>query len=608
MTYVASLPSLWQSFSRRSAAPFLITRDSQHSHGDLMALARRYAARFHGLALPAESRVVICLSDELLAIGAFVAALFDGHVPVMLSPQSGRERVSGVCAAVDAALLVCGAGEFPGLATPRLTPDAAAAGAPARQSGGFLSRLLGSGGERRLAPGLATEGEDPRLPEGRDGLAYLLFTSGTTAAPTGVEITRHNLFFHIATLCRLFGFDAHARVFNATPLGHTDGLVMGPLLALVTGGALIRPGAFEVGGIEQWLDQLRLLRATHMISNPTVLALIDRFASQNDYFDAPEFRGIICSASLLSPAQWQRFETRFRTELWNLYGLTETVTTALYAGRHPEMGAIGSIGKAIDCEVRLGDAQGEALPAEPGASGEIQLRGGHIFRGYWRNPERSRATFTPDGFMRTGDIGRLRPDGSYDFLGRLKAAINSGGTLIRGEEIDECLLRHPAVAECVTIGLPDPDFEEIPVSAVVLKQEAGEDELTAHARSQLEPLKVPKRIVAVASIPRGDSGKPKLEALRGMLRDLVEAPRPASAPAADLEEEIRQIAARVFRVDAASLSAASTPDTVKGWDSFTQLNLILETEAALGLRIPASAVAKLRSLGQLAAAVKAVRG
>ena len=129
-------------------------------------------------------------------------------------------------------------------------------------------------------------------------------------------------------------------------------------------------------------------------------------------------------------------------------------------------------------------------------------------------------------WLRTGDLGLRRPDGSVEIRGRLKTVIMSGGFLIRPEEVDEVLSGHPAVAEAATVGVPDPDFGEVAISAVVLDGTADELDLTQHCRANLEPMKVPKRIVTVTEIPRGDAGKPKLEALRALLAPA----EPATAP------------------------------------------------------------------------------
>ena len=520
---------------------------------DLAALSSIHAAK-----TPAGDRIMITLEDEAQASAAFIASLLSGLTPVMLPSDIGKERRDSIHQLLQPALVV-------------------------------------SDGAMFSAP------EGLIVPEGHqnpDHLAYVLFTSGTTAEPSGVEITRGNLFSHLRTLIRLFDFNSRSRVFNPTPVSHTDGLIFGPMLAISTGGAFIRPGPLNLPELGSWAGLLRQHGATHMVTNPTVLSLIYRSAEDSDLFKGEGFRGVISSASLLRPDLWHRFEERFGTQIWNLYGLTETVTSALYAGRHPEMGAVGSLGKPVDCEARV-SAVSHGL-ANRDQAGELELRGDHIFRGYWKNPARTAATFTEDGWMRTGDLVRRQQDGSFVFLGRLKSAINSGGTLIRGEEIDECLLRHPAVLESVTVGMEDAEFEEIAVSAVVLSGEVTEVELVAHCRDALERLKVPKRVIALESIPRGGAGKPILGMLRELIRDRLDVKKDTCLDEQPLlHQQVIDLAALVFRSDPATLSLASGPHTVEGWDSFTHINLILQAETEFAVRIPGSYVTKVRTLGDL---------
>ena len=194
------------------------------------------------------------------------------------------------------------------------------------------------------------------------------------------------------------------------------------------------------------------------------------------------------------------------------------------------------------------------------------------------------------------------------FLGRVKAAINSGGTLIRGEEIDECLLHHPAVAEAVTVGLPDEEFEEIAVSAVVLRGGAEEAELMRHCRAELEALKVPKRILVVPAIPRGDAGKPNLQSVRELLTSLMQR-QTVDIPliSDDLERQLLDLAALVFGVSPQSLSPSSSPESVEGWDSFKHVNLVLQTEDLFSIRIPGSAIPKIKTLGDLIGLIRQIR-
>jgi len=445
---------------------------------------------------------------------------------------------------------------------------------------------------------------EPRLSDAVDKLAYLLFTSGTTQAPSGVMVTRHNLLAQLTTLSRLFACTSQTRLFNDMVLAHGDGLVQGPLLALANGSTLIRSGGFTVSGMEDWLNRVRQERATHVITVPTIWSMVDRYAQHDDYFDAPECSHLMSVADRLDPGLWRRIEARFKRPVFNQYGLTETVASALYAGPHPEMGSFGTIGRPVDCEARL------APPvADDSDEGELELRGNNIFAGYWKNTVRTEESFTADGWMRTGDLAARRPDGSYEIRGRIKTTIMTGGFLIRPEEIDEVMATHPAVTQSVTVALPDSDFGEIPVTAVVLSTAVNEAALALHARARLETLKVPKRIIALPSISRGDAGKPRMGELRATLAATIELEATARAEGKPdgTFAAVRALAAEVFRVDATSLQATSSPETVPGWDSFSQIMLILATEDRFKIRIPASKVAGIRSLGELHVVIKDTR-
>lgn len=555
------LSELWDSINKGGNRPFFITPDQTYTHGDFKLLVCRASSTLRSCKPISGDRVIISLQNEVLASSVFVAALLMGLVPAMLPFDTGKHRKDSI--------------------------------------------------HRLLKPALVVESEEMLADEGfelpakqehdPEELAYLIFTSGTTGEPAGVEITRYNLASHLGTLTRLFHFNSDTRVFIPTPLSHTDGLIFGLMLTVSTGGSTIRPGAPDLSDFENWIGMITKYSATHMVTNPTVLSLIDRTAASNNCFRTDLFKGILSSASLLRPKLWNHFEERFGVKIYNLYGLTETVTSALYAGRHPEMGRIGTLGKPIDCQARI-----VPMTASGGQMdiGELELKGPHVFRGYYQNSARTQAAFTPDHWMKTGDMVRMLDDGSFEFLGRAKLVINSGGTLIRGDEIDECLLRHSAVLEAVTLGIEDTTFEEIAVSVVVLSHAVSEAALTDFCRLELERLKVPKRIIAVASIPRGDAGKPNLAALRDLVARHIE--RIDQSDLADLDvlqQQLLKLAALVFRTDPDKLSLASSAKTVEGWDSFTHINLLLQAEEHFSIRIPSNQIASTKTLSDLYKAI-----
>jgi long-chain acyl-CoA synthetase len=559
-----SLASLWETACASAGRCFMSLPDREVSYGDLVSGIRAELARFDAHGLTPGSRVLIVTEDEQQAVTTFIAALLDGHAAVMLAPGTPEKRISAIAETVEPGLMC-----------------------------------------RDAAEGARGSVRDPRLPSDGEGLAYILFTSGTTQAPSGVAVSRDNLLSQLDTLSRLFGCTAQSRIFNDMVLAHADGLVQGPLLALANGATLIRAGGFSIPRMEEWLGRIDESRATHVITVPTVWSMIERNAARADYFSAPGCRYLISVAAKLETGLWQRLEQRFGKPLYNEYGLTETVVSALYAGPHPEMGPVGTIGRPVDCEAMISNgADGEA---EVGKPGELLLRGRNIFTGYWRNPDRTAQSFAPGGWLRTGDLALKREDGAYEILGRIKSIIMMAGFLIRPEEIDEVMLSHPAVAQSVTVGVEHEEFGEIPITAVVLDGAVSEAELTTHARERLEPLKVPKRILPVGEIPRGVSGKPNLAELRRNISSALSPVQPSSAPDDSLADAVLTLASQVFRSDRAALNLESAPGSVPGWDSFSHVTLMLAAETRFGCVLNPASATSVRSLRDFVAIIEKAR-
>jgi len=590
-----SLASFFELMERRASAEFLVDEQGVMSYASLCENVRRCCSLFDLHQLSEGARVLIVTRDERVAIAVFIAALLDGKVPVMLAPDIPEAHAAAINLSITPSLTVVDGTRREEEWTRGAIITRAKRKAP------FISAFSNSSVIRIPMP---NESRKPRLPPSVDALAYILFTSGTTQSPNGVMISRRNLFSQLQTLSRLFHFEQKSRIFNSMVLAHADGLVQGPLLAIFAGCTLIRIGAFSISQMEDWLNAVRANRATHFFSVPTVYNLIDRYAGHNDYFDAAEFLCLISVAAKLESALWERLQVRFKRPLYNQYGLTETVVSALYAGPHPEMGPLGTLGKPVDVEARLLGLDGAAVL--DGNSGELLLAGKNIFIGYWNNPVRTAEVMTADGWFRTGDLALKRPDGAYEILGRLKTVIMCGGMLIRPDEIDEVLKSHPGVASAVTVGIPNSDFDEVPISAVILDNFVSESDLTNYCRERLEPLKVPKRILAFDAIPRGNSGKPLLANLRTIILSRLEIgpSDPADQNHLDLARDTIRLAATIFRVSPEMLSRHSSPETVPGWDSFSQINLILAAESRFSVLIPAAKIASIRTLHDLIQAIE----
>lgn len=589
--------AIWANIQRHKKHDFLITPDYQLRYKDLANLVNRLLGLMDTYKILPASRIIILTQNEGAAVISFIAALLEGIIPVMLTPDTPQRRVAAIVNATEPMLVILDDSrqheEWVAQIPTRVIVQTINHAPKSR-----LFSLAGKDPATCCGLDLPMRLREPGLPPVNDDLAYILYTSGTTQTSSGVMISRKNLIANLKTLSRLFDCNTNTRLFNDMVLAHGDGLVQGPLLAVANTAALIRSGGFAINHLEAWLNRVHQQKATHFITVPTVWSLIDQYALHDDYFDSHACTHLISVAAKLEKALWQRLQNRFHQSISNQYGLTETVASALYAGEaHPEMGRFNSIGKPVDCEARIGE------------QGELQLRGDNIFLGYWKDPQRTREAFTSDGWMKTGDIAQVSADGSYEILGRLKTIIMTGGFLIRPEEIDEVLLTHPAIREAVTVAMPDPNFTEIPMSAVILKAgyaDIDENTLLSYARANLEARKVPKRIILLDFIPRGDAGKPQLSALREILQNMLkqDAEPVDQGNNRDISGEVYQIAARVLRIDPKLLQADASPASVRSWDSFSQVALMMAMEDHFAVRIPVAKAASIRNLGEFVTIIK----
>lgn len=595
MTARLDSKTLFDIVTRHAAegAPFIDWATGSHSFKALQSDIRKCCGLFSAAGLDPGARILIQTGNERIAVAVFTAALLDGLVPVMLTPETPTARRRGIAELTEPGLVV--------LDRALCADDPAISSHPyvlrcsgVHDSFEMLERLRGDQAIPIATTVTASMQRPPRCTAAPDDLAYILFTSGTTSAPKGVMVTHRNLFAHLETLSRVFAYHHDSAIFNGMVLAHGDGLVQGPLLALANGCRLIRPPAFSPHGLETYLTLVREKRATHFITVPTIYGFIDRYARLDDYFAGDEFIALLSVAAKLEEPLWRRLEKRFGRPVYNQYGLTETVASALYAGPGPHLGPIGTIGKPIDVAVRL---MRDGRTAAGNEAGEIWLSGENVSPGYFADPAATAEKYEGP-WLKTGDLAIRRPDGAYEVVGRIKTIIMSGGFLINPEEVDEALLSHPAVVEAVTLGLPDADFGEIPVSAVVLDTVADEFELTAHCSRLLEPKKVPKRIAILPSIPRGDAGKPQLTALRSIVTVHL---RGAPAPSVRASEAlVIEAASQVFRIPASALSLDSSPDSVPAWDSFAHVALILEVQRRSNRDIPPGIAVTIDSLRKLA--------
>ena len=342
-----------------------------------------------------------------------------------------------------------------------------------------------------------------RSPPAADATALLMYTSGTTGVPKGVMLTQSNLAANALAVSQEHRLTAADRVLAVLPLYHINAFVVTMLAPLAHGGSLAMAPKFSAA---RFWPQAIETRCTWLNVVPTIVS----YLLEGDVPPREPLAGIrFCrsASAALPPEHHRAFEAKFGIGIVETMGLTETTAPAFSNPIEATRRKLGSVGRATGGEARVVDAT--LAPVADGTTGEIAIRGAHIMRGYYKNGEATRATFTPDGWLRTGDLGHCDADGFYFVTGRIKELIIKGGENIAPREIDEALLAHPAVLDAAAVGIPDKHYGQEIMVCVVLREggTCSEAELRDFCVDKLGRYKTPKVLRFVAELPRGPSGK-----------------------------------------------------------------------------------------------------
>jgi acyl-CoA synthetase (AMP-forming)/AMP-acid ligase II len=357
---------------------------------------------------------------------------------------------------------------------------------------------------------------------GRDDLAWLFYTSGTTGKPKGVMISNGNL--HAMAFSYFVDVDevrtADANLY-AAPMSHGAGLYN--FMAVMRGARHVVP---ESAGFEpdEVLALGRSLRDVSMFAAPTMVRrLVDRAKAEGS--DGDGICTIVYGGGPMYVTDIEEAVAVMGPRFVQIYGQGESPMTitalsrALVADRrHPRWRErLGSVGVAQSCvEVRIADESGHPLP--PGEPGEILVRGAPVMLGYWRNAEATADTIR-DGWLWTGDVGALDDDGFLTLKDRSKDVIISGGSNIYPREVEEVLLLHPAVREVSVVGRPSAEWGEDVVAFVVASPGAALDtsDLDRHCLAHIARFKRPKAYMLATDLPKNNYGKVLKTELRARL-------------------------------------------------------------------------------------------
>ncbi|MGV0794987.1 class I adenylate-forming enzyme family protein [Mycolicibacterium sp. XJ1819] len=345
-----------------------------------------------------------------------------------------------------------------------------------------------------------------------DELALLIYTSGTTGKPKGVMLSHGNLEAMARMMVAGFELNSDDHSLLVLPLFHVNGILASVLSPLLAGGRVTIAGRFSP---KTFFTRLEESRATYFSAVPAIYTMLADLPAELRP-DTTSVRFGVCGAAPASPELLERFQTRYRIPIIEGYGLSEgtcaSTLNPLRGVRKP-----GTVGLPLPGQqVRIVDAEGRSLPQ--GEVGEVVITGPNVMRGYLNRPDETAQTIV-EGWLHTGDLGRLDEDGYLILVDRAKDLIIRGGENIYPKEIEAAVYQLPGIAEAAVVGRRHPVYGEEPVLFVSLTPgtEIGVGRIEEHARASLAKYKQPAKITILGDLPKNPVGKIDKPTLRRQL-------------------------------------------------------------------------------------------
>lgn len=476
---------------------FVLPGGPSLSTGEVLKAIDRTAAALAACGVEPGDRVSVRVGKCVEAVFLAHACFKTGAILHPMNTAYTPREVEALLADARPVLFVC-------------DPDESATfGAAAARQGFRIESLRGDRGS--LAEIARASGAGPEAAELPDGApAALLYTSGTTGRPKGAVITHGNLAASARALVKVWQLGREDVLMHALPAYHAHGLLTAINVMLAAGGAVCFLAGFEAGSMLRELS-----RCSVMMGVPTHYG---RLLKEPGLGAATEgtFRLAISGSAPLPPDTADRFRRTTGMEIIERYGTTEAaIITAIPPGTAGRRGWVGWPLPGI--RVRVANEEGRF---ESAATGVLETRGHNVFAGYWNRPEEQ--AFTDDGWFVTGDIAEIDESGCIRILGRETDVVISGGLNVYPKEVEDALDELDGIAGSAVFGVPHPDFGEAVAAVVESPAPASFDESACigYLKTGLASYKVPKRIIAVESIPRNELGKVTKAALRERYRDL----------------------------------------------------------------------------------------
>jgi len=465
------------------------------NYRDLRALIANVTASLASQGIGPNDRVGIVLDNGPEAASAFLS-IGSAATAAPLNPTYRAEEFEFYLSDLGAKLLVIAEGKDTpaiGVAQKLGIPIARLVPHPERGAGSFSLRYESDN---------SSKAQPVRAPS-PDDIALVLHTSGTTSRPKIVPLAHKNIAASAANIRKTLSYTASDRGLVIMPLFHIHGLIAALSAPLSAGAEVCCSPGFNALKFFSWVDEVK---PTFYTGVPTMhQAILLRAPGNAEIVKNHRLRFIRSSSSALPPTVIAELERVFGVPVVEAYGMTEAAhqmaSNPLSGPRKP-----GTVGPSGGPEIRIVDTTGTTVPR--GQPGEIVIKGPNVMTAYENNPKANADAFY-DGWFRTGDQGVMDEDGYVAITGRLKEIINRGGEKISPREVDEIIMEHPAVHQCVTFAMPHDMLGEEVAAAIVLRQgtTATDKELREFASARLAPYKVPKKVLILDAIPVGATGK-----------------------------------------------------------------------------------------------------
>jgi len=477
----------------RPDAPYLIAPETGlvMSFGELRAASLRLAAWLQDEGIRPGAKVALLMPNGYQTCRLFIGAMYGGYCVTPLNLLAQPAQLSYVLEHSDAEIVFVAPDQVE-----RLQQAAAGLARPPRM-------LVCDVNAAKILPPAAPAGM-PGAPAEEDA-ALMMYTSGTTGKPKGVVLSQRAVVSGGQFVSAAHELGPADRVMAVLPLYHINAQVVTATSPLIHGGSLVLPNRFSASNFWQtaiahgctWINVVPTMIA-YLLNGPDLATL---------GLDASAIRFCRSASAPLPPAQHLAFERKFGIGIIETMGLTETAAPCFSNPLAPGKRKVGSPGPAWGNEAKIIDGSGAPMP--PGAVGEIMVRGPNVMSCYYKDPAETARCLEPDGWLHTGDLGYMDADGFVFVTGRIKELIIKGGENIAPREIDEALLKHPALLEAAAVGIPDTNYGQEILACVVLKpdRKCSEAELRAYCESALGAYKTPKQFLFVAELPKGPSGK-----------------------------------------------------------------------------------------------------